>query len=179
MRRILACLVLALLASCVGLGVPRTIHISQARMQAALDERFPLRHRVLEIFELQLAAPQLRMLPQENRLAATLAIQGTNLLDKRGFDGRLVFDFGLRFDGADASVRLVQPRIEALQTGRGMRLDERLQPLAAQIVQTALDGLVLYRVKPAQIEALRAAGFRPGALTVTADGVTLAIEPLP
>ena len=175
----MVCLVVALLAACTGLSGPRTLHIPQAQMQAVLDEHFPLRRRVLEIFELRLDTPQLRMLPQRERLAATLAMRASNLLNERGFDGRMTIDFGLRYDAADASVRLLQPHVASMETPSGLRFDARLQRLAAQAVEAALDGLAVYRLKPTQIEALRAAGYRPGALTVTAEGLTITFEPLP
>jgi hypothetical protein len=38
---------------------------------------------------------------------------------------------------------------------------------------------VLYRVPAERLDKLKAAGFQPGSLQVTADGVEITIEPVP
>ena len=47
------------------------------------------------------------------------------------------------------------------------------------LAERALDDLVLYQVPDARLRALRAAGYRPGALRVTPAGLEITIEPLP
>ena len=54
----LACCVL--LAGCAGMGVPRSITLGEAELQAQLARRFPMQRSLLDTFELQLSDPKLR-----------------------------------------------------------------------------------------------------------------------
>ena len=56
---------LALLAACSSLIGPRQVELPQERMQQNLDCKFPLHHRVLGIFEVELSHPQLAILAEK------------------------------------------------------------------------------------------------------------------
>ena len=58
-----------LIAGCAGLFGPRTVEVSQAQLEELLARRFPLTRRVLEIFDVTVSAPLLRLLPDANRIA--------------------------------------------------------------------------------------------------------------
>jgi hypothetical protein len=176
----LACCVL--LAGCAGMGVPRSITLGEAELQAQLARRFPMQRSLLDTFELQLSDPTLRLDAPARRLATELTLRGSDRRSGRSLQGRLALDYGLRFEPADASIRLVQPRIESLQfepePGLSPRRSEMAQRVGIALAERLLEDLVLYRVPPERLERLKAAGFRPGTLQVTPAGVEITIEPV-
>jgi hypothetical protein len=171
----------ALLAvACAGPGVPRRIVLGQAELQAQLDKRFPMQRGLLDTFELNLHDPRLRIDGAAGRLATELALQASEKRSGRSLQGRLAVDYGLRWEVADGSIRLVQPRVDSLQlapeSGLSPRRAELLQRMGAALVERLLDDLVLYRVPEPRLRAWRTAGFQPSGLRVTPDGVEITIE---
>lgn len=171
----------------MGLGgcaaVPRSITLTEAELQQQMSKRFPVQRSLLELIDLQLADPLLRLDAQANRLATELTLRAVERrLDGRSLQGRLALDYALRFEPADASVRLVQPRVRSLQFEQmpesWARRAQMLQQMAASLAERALDDLVLYRVPENRLRAMRTAGYRPGELRVTPAGLEITIEPL-
>ena len=85
---------LALLGACAT--GPRTVSVSASELQAWIARRFPVERRVLEVFELRLSAPTVRLLPQDNRLVTELNLLATDRLSGRSQQGLQVL---LPFDG--------------------------------------------------------------------------------
>jgi hypothetical protein len=172
-----------LLAACAGLGVPRSITLGEAELQAQLAKRFPMQRSLLDTFELSLYDPRLRLDPQARRLATDLALQASDQRSGRSLQGRLSLDYALRYEPADATIRLVQPRIESLTldtaAGSTPRQAELVRRMGIALAERLLDDMVLYRVPAERMDRLKAAGFRPGTLQVTPEGVEITIEPLP
>jgi hypothetical protein len=182
-RRGLAALAALLVAGCAGPGVPRRVVLGEAELQAQLARRFPLQRSLLDTFELQLSDPRLRIDGAAGRLGTELALQASDRRNGRTLQGRLALDYGLRWEPSDGSIRLVQPRIDSLQitpeSGMSPRRTEMLQRMGATLVERLLDDLVLYRVPGPRLQAWRSAGFQPGGLQVTPDGVEITIERVP
>jgi len=172
---------LALLGACAA--GPRTVSVSASELQALIAKRFPIERRVLEVFELQLSAPTVRLLPQDNRLATELNLLATDRLSGRSLQGLLGLSFALRYEGADGTLRLMQPRVERFDVGDGSGQASRLGAQAQHVVgpwaEQLLDDAVVHRLKNEQLAALRAAGYQPGTLTVTAQGIDVVLMPLP
>ncbi len=183
-RRCAAAALAALfLAGCAGLGVPRSIRLSESELQAQLAKRFPMRRSLLDMFDLQLSDPVVRLDAAANRLATELTLSGSERRSGRSLQGRLALDYGLRWEPADGSIRLVQPRVQSLQfgdvPGLSPRRAEMAQRMGIALAERLLDDLVLYRVSAERLAALRSAGFQPGTLQVRPDGLEITIEPLP
>jgi hypothetical protein len=172
-----------LLVACAGLGVPHSIRLSESELQAQLVRRFPMQRSLLDTIDLQLSDPVLRLDAATNRLATELTLSGSERRSGRSLQGRLALDYGLRWEPADGSIRLVQPRVESLQLGDvpglSPRRAEMAQRMGIALAERLLDDLVLYRVSAERLAALRSAGYQPGALQVTPDGLEITIEPLP
>jgi hypothetical protein len=172
-----------LLTACVGLGVPSSITLGEAELQAQLDKRFPMQRSLLDTFELNLYEPRLRLDPQARRLATDLALRASDRRSGRSVQGRLALDYALRYEPSDATIRMVRPRIEslALDTASGLapHQAELVQRMGMALAERLLDDLVLYRVPVERLDRLKAAGLRPGTLQVTPKGVEITIEPLP
>jgi hypothetical protein len=180
--RRLALLLCLLLAGCAGMGVPRSLTLSEAELQAQLSKRFPMQRSLLDTFDLQLSDPRLRVDAPTRRLATELTVRGSDRRSGRSLQGRLALDYALRFEPQDGSIRLVQPRIESLEfdpePGLSARRNEMAQRMGMALAERILDDLVLYRVPEHRLQALKAAGYRPGTLQVTPAGVEITIEPL-
>jgi hypothetical protein len=173
-------LVALLLAACAG--VPRSITLSEAELQAQLARRFPMQRSLFDSIDLQLSDPRLRVDAAASRLATELQLQASERRSGRSLQGRLALDYGLRFEPADASIRLVQPRIDSLELATDAALAPRraelVQRLGAALAERLLDDLVLYRVPESRLQALRSAGVQPAALRITADGVEITFAPV-
>jgi hypothetical protein len=181
-RSAFAALAALLLAGCVGLGVPRSITLSESELQAQLAKRFPMQRSLLDMLDLRLSDPVLRLDAAANRLATELTLSGSERRSGRSLQGRLALDYGLRWEGTDGSIRLVQPRVESLQLGEvpglSPRRAEMAQRMGIALAERLLDDMVLYQVPAERLDRLRAAGYRPGTLQVTPAGVEITIEPL-
>ena len=125
-------LLTGLLAGCVGLGGPTVITLSEAEIAALIQRSFPLTRRVLEVFDVQLQAPHLRLLPAQNRLAVDLTVSTQDRLFGRTARGQLQFDSALRYDARDATVRLTQVRVQQVNLSAGSAAAGTVPPLAAK-----------------------------------------------
>jgi hypothetical protein len=171
-----------LLAACSSAFLPRSITLSEAELQAQLQRRFPMQRSLLELYDLQLSNPRLRLDGSANRLTTELTLSGTERRSGRNVQGRMLLDYALRFEPADASIRLVQPRVQSLdfapEPGSSSRRAEMAQRMGIALAERLLDDFVLYRVPDERLQRLTAAGLRPGVLRVTPAGVEITFEPV-
>ena len=170
------------LAGCAGLGAPTVITLSESELRLLLAGVFPIQRRVLELLDLELTAPMLRLLPAQNRLALTLNMSSRERLSGKVGSGHLGFDSTLRYDARDASVRLTQVRIERLsfEAGAAAATNPAAQPgnvarIGQALAERALEDLVIYRVPAERQATLRQLGLQPGAVTVTARGLEITL----
>lgn len=168
-----------LLSACATPG-PREFTLSERQILAALSERFPANRRVLEIFDVRLASPKLRLLPTEDRLMLgfDLGVQ-ERVLTSRTFKGSLMFSSGLRFDTGDSTVRLARVRRENIAIdGLPSLLASNLNRWGGLLAEELLEGAVVHKVEQSAIDQAARMGLRPGALKVTEGGVTVTLEPI-
>src|SRR5881628_2227791 len=78
-----------LLASCAGMIGPRRIELSQSRLQAGIERRFPLHNRLLDLFDVQLTRPQLAILPESDRISLTLDVSVAPPFLRQSWDGTM------------------------------------------------------------------------------------------
>jgi hypothetical protein len=167
-----------LLASCASIVGPRRVELSQARLQAGLERRFPLRNRLLELFDVQLTHPQLAILAQSERVGLTLDASVSPPFLRQSWRGTLGLSGRLLLDGAQNAVFLTDARvdrfdIEGIDAGRARDLRHAADLLVSQLVRD----LAVYTFHP---DDLRYAGVQfvptrletvPGALVVTLEAV--------
>ena len=166
----------ALLAACTGLMAPPRVRYSEGELNQMLARHFPLERRVLEVIELSLANPQLTLKPEAGRLATHFDLQASDRLSGQRWHGEVALDYGLRLDRSDHSLRIAEPRVTAFRLQRD---DGRLvssaqaERLGGFAIERVLDGAVIHRLKPEQVERLAQAGWELGELKVDAAGVEL------
>jgi hypothetical protein len=161
------------LAGCTSL-LPRDVTVSEAQLQAILDRQFPREQRWLDVFEIRVTHPTLRLMPERNRIATSMDVVVSERLEGRAFHGGLSLDHALRYEPNDGTLRLTKVRVQEL------RLDAGGSPLQGQgarigsiLAEKLLDDLVIHRLDAAQRERLRQAGLGAGEITVSARGITL------
>ncbi|WP_180125898.1 DUF1439 domain-containing protein [Rhodoferax sp. BLA1] len=154
--------------------------VSAARLQQAVAQRFPLRYPVSGLLNLDLQAPQLSLLPAQNRLGAEMAIDAAGPALQGSHHGALALDFALRYEASDLTVRAHQLRFKQLTM-------PSLQPRVALLLNTygptlserALMEVVLHRLQPSDLALPNSMGLQPGSISVTDTGLVIGFVPKP
>jgi hypothetical protein len=146
--------------------------VSARQLQQALSARFPLRYAMPGLLELTLGEPLLHLLPQHNRLGTLLPLAAAGPVLRDSYRGELDLDFGLRYEGADQSIRAHGLRVQSLRVdGLPPRSAAVLQQAATELARQHLPEVVLHRLAPRDLALADTMGLQPGAITVTADGL--------
>jgi len=165
------------LTACAGFGGPRVITFSEADIGRALARQVPVERRLLEMFDVRIGVPSVRLLPESNRLASELDVDVGDRLGGRNWRAHLALDYALRYDEADTAIHLSNVRVRQLQADPDApsRQGERIASLVAERL---LEGVALYRFKPEDLRTAQGLGVKPGAVTVTSRGVEVTLAPL-
>lgn len=160
--------------------VPSEFTLSERQILSALSERFPANRRVLEVFDVRLASPRLKLLPAEDRLMLgfDLGVQ-ERLLSSRTFKGNLMFSSGLRYDAGEAAIRLDRVRRENIALeGLPSLLASSVNRWGGLLAEELLEGAVVHTIDRTAIDQAARLGKRPGTLKVTSGGVLMTLEPI-
>ena len=183
-RRLIAgggALAVLLLAGCAALAPrPRTVEISEVQLVELINRQFPFSSRYLELFDVSLSAPRVRLMPTEDRIGTAFSYSlGSLLLGSRSFQGELALSYGLRFEPSDHTVRLSQVRVEDFEVpGVPSAYASRASRLGVLLAENLLKDLVIHRLKPEDLQAARGWGYQPGALSVVPGGLRLQLDPV-
>ena len=154
--------------------------VSLGDLQTMLTPHFPLGYQVPGFLSWRIEAPDLGLLPSENRLRARMALLAEGAALNRQQTGSLDVDFGLRFEPRDRTVRT-----RALRVGRvsfpGLRPEaqQMIQIYGPALAEAALQDAVLHQLQEKDLSMLHTLGLRPGPITVTATGLFIGFEPRP
>ena len=169
------------LSACSGLGGgARQVDISEQRLLALISKQFPVKRRYLELFEISLTEPRLRLMPEENRIGTRFDyVASTVLKSGRPWSGQLELSYGLRYEASDQTVRLDQVRLEGFQVaGVPPSMAQQLRGSGTQIAETMLQDLVVHRFKPEDLRKVDGMGYQPGVLKVVPGGLRLQLDPV-
>ena len=174
----LALAVGGVLASCASIVGPRRIELSQARLQAGLERRFPLHNRMLELFDVQLTRPRLTILPETDRVCLTLDVSVAPPFLRQSWNGTLALSGHLVLDNARNAVVLSATHVDRFDVD-GMDSD-RVRDLgraADVLVNQLLREMPVYSFHP---DDLRYAGmqFVPTRLETAPDALFVTLEPV-
>jgi hypothetical protein len=175
--KLLGCALLVLLLGACVLGL-RDITLSEAELQALIERHVAKQHRVAEVIDLTLERPQIRLLPDRNRIASALDITALERISGRTLRGSLSAEHTLRYEPADTTLRIAQLRVQdfKLDLGAGA-LTGTAARLSAVFVERALEDAVVWRASESQREALSRAGVQRATIQVTARGVEVKFSP--
>jgi hypothetical protein len=168
------------LGGCAGLGSgPRTVEVSEARLVALMSRSFPRSQRYLDLFDVTLGTPRVRLIPEQNRIGTELAYSlGSSVLSERQMQGTLGLTYGLRFEPSDATVRLAGVKVERFDlSGLPKAYAGRAHQLGALLAENLFRDLVVHRLDAAEVRRLEGRGLKPGALSVVPGGLRLQLEP--
>lgn len=173
---VLGCAVL--LASCANLAGPRQVELPLSKLQAGIERRFPLNNHLMELFDVQLTRPQVRLMPDSGRVGLDMDASVAppflrqSWRGSMGLSGRLVIDMGR------GAILMAEPRVErfAIDGVDGPR-QRQLEKAANVLMQQVVTDLPVYSFK---MEDLRFAGiqFTPTRIATTASGLVVTLEPL-
>lgn len=170
--------VITMLAGCTGLFVPHSVELSQAQLQQLIERQFPIERRYLELLDVGIAAPQLQLRTETNRLAAEFEVRVTDRLYRVPHRGNLALTVGLRFEASDYTLRVSDVRVDRLDIdGAPALLRQQLDRVAVLLAEQALNDRVVYALRPKDIDALEGRGLRPGDIRVTPTGVLITLAP--
>jgi hypothetical protein len=148
--------------------------VTTAQLQDAVAKRFPLRKRAEGILDITVQAPQLRMMPELNRLGAAMAVDAGGQALRRAYPGTFDLDFALRYEASDMTIRAHQLRVNTLQfDGLPMEVSMLLASYGPQLAEQALQGAVLHTLKPQDLALPDSMGVQPSTITVTAKGLVI------
>ncbi|MEP6772466.1 MAG: DUF1439 domain-containing protein [Polaromonas sp.] len=148
--------------------------VTTAQLQEAIAKRFPMRKRANGLVDLQVEVPQLRMLPEKNRLGATMAVEAAGPALGRAYPGTFDLDFALRYEPSDMTVRAHALRVNTLQfDGLAPQASMLLSGYGPQLAEQALQGAVLHTFKPQELALPDSMGVQPGSITVTERGLVI------
>ena len=174
LRAAVALIACCLLASCAGMVGPRQIEVSQDRLQQSLDRRFPMHHRVLAVFDVELSHPQLAIEGDNDRVALTLDATVAPLLARQQWHGSMAISGRLVVDRARNAVYISDAHVDRFVfDGMDEGRQQQLASVANLLSEKTLKDMAVYTFKP---EDLRYAGMqfmltnistRPGALVAT------------
>ncbi|TFW30010.1 DUF1439 domain-containing protein [Duganella callida] len=151
-------LIAGMLAACASLIGPRQVELSQERLQDSLARKFPIHHRVLSVFEVELSHPQLAVQPESDRVALTVDLGVTPLLARQSWHGSMLVSGRLRVDSQRNAIYLADAHVDRfvmdnLDEGKRQQLTSVANLLSDQLIRD----VPVHSFKP---EELRYAGVQ-------------------
>jgi hypothetical protein len=166
----------SLLASCATVIGPRRFELSQSRLQAGLERRFPLRNRLLELFDVQMTRPRLAIMPETERVGLSLDVSVSPPFVRKSWNGTLAMSGHLVLDNVRNAVVLSATHVDSFDVeGMDGNHVRDLGRAADLLVNQLMRDMPVYTFRP---EDLRYAGVQfiptrletaPGALFVTLE----------
>jgi hypothetical protein len=148
--------------------------VSIEQMQQALAQRFPRRYPLAGLLDLNVQAPRLRLLPEQNRLGTEMVVQAAGPALRRSYTGAFDLDFALRYEASDQSIRAHQLHVNSLRfADLPLRPAELLDAYGPALAEQTLQEVVLHTLRPQDLALADVMGLEPGSITVTAQGLTI------
>ena len=163
-------------AGCSGKTVPSSVSVSQQKLQEMVSRRFPKQFPVAGLLQLDLTAPQLSMVPERNMLNAVIPAELSGKVLREKYNGQLNVDFALRYEPTDRTLRAHQIKVNSLEmNGLAPAMSDMLATYATALAEQALGQVVLYQLQDKDLALVDALAMEPGAITVTPQGLTVAL----
>jgi hypothetical protein len=159
---------------CTSVAAQPRFTVPAEQLQQAVGKRFPLRYPVAGLVDLAVQSPALKLLPEQNRLSATMAIEASGPALHRKQNGTFEVDFALKFDVSDRTLRATALRFKRLSfPGLRPEASEMLNLYGQALSEQALLEVVLHQLKPQDMVMADALGMQPGSITVTDKGLVI------
>jgi hypothetical protein len=150
--------------------------VPRKELQAQIETRFPVTLRYLQFLEVRLTQPQLGLDAAANRATIQALAEVRNPLTTQPLAGRLAISSGLKFDAAALALRLDRPTADRVELqGVSPRDAQQLQAIGAVVAEEVLRDYALHTFKPEELK-MGMRTFKPGAITVVADGIKVQLD---
>jgi hypothetical protein len=167
-----------LMVGCAALFGPRDVEVSQAQLQQAVERRFPIERRYLELLDVTVAAPRVLLRPEANRIATEFEVLVSDRVFHGQHRGTIALNYGLRFEPSDNSVRLTNVRIDRFDIdGVSALLRQQLDRVGVMLAEQTLNERPIYTLRPKDVETVQGHGYRPGDIRVTSSGLIITLLP--
>jgi hypothetical protein len=163
-------------AGCANLGAPTSVGISESELTLLLARQFPMERKVMEVIDLQVTNPQLRLLPDQNRIASEFDLFAFERLLGSRTQGHVALDYALRFEPSDHTIRVTQVRVRDLRLESGPNaLHGAGERIGTLVAEDLMENLPVYKMKQSQVDRMESLGLTGGPVTVTPRGIQMAI----
>jgi len=165
-----------LLSSCASLVGPRKVEVPLHKLQAGLERRFPLKHRLMQVFDIRLSRPLLSVQPEQGRVALALDASVSPPFARDAWSGNLAFSGRLYVDPGRPAVMMAEPRVDRLVIGANPEAERQLTRVANTLIDTVARDMPVYAFDP---QDLRYAGIQyvPVRIETTRSGLLVTLEP--
>ncbi len=178
-RALLFATALVLLSACASLESGRTITLSDADLTRLLEQHGPFQRRLLEVLDVRIDHPTVKLKPFSNRLVSDLNLSTTERMSGKTYRGHLVVEYGLHYDDTLKAIRMNDVDVSTLDIeGLPSPKQTGLDRLGALIAEQLLDGAVVYRFKPSDLRDAKGQGLKPSGVDVTSRGVEIHLSTL-
>jgi hypothetical protein len=168
----------SVLSGCAGVLMPSSITLSEADLARWMERSLPIDRRMLDVLDVSITGPQVRLLPAQNRLAVSLNVKARDRLFSNSWNGRLALDSALRWNAADQSLRLRQVAVSDFSIDAGSAaMRSQFERVGSVLAERVLEDWAIYTLPADKHEVLQRAGRMPSAVTVTRRGVEITFEP--
>ena len=148
--------------------------VSIEQLQRVIAGRFPARYPVGNLFNLDVDAPRLRLLPELNRVASEMVLRAAGPALRRSYRGSFDVDFALRYEPSDQSIRAHELRVHSFRLpGLPPQTLKLLDAYGQALAEQALLEVVLHRLRPGDLALADTMGLQPGDITVTPEGLVI------
>jgi hypothetical protein len=153
MQRLFLIALICTLSACAGSA--RSVHISESELQSRITKELLIPMTLLQIFDVQLSNPVVKLDAGSERLNAQLDTRINSPLNAEPVVGKIDISGKLRFDAQSNTVMLAESRIEHIDI-KGMGIDDKYSQLfnllAARLGGELLDNVPLYTLKPDELK---------------------------
>lgn len=162
----------ATLLACSAVTAQPRFTVSKDQLQQVVAKRFPMRYPIAGLLDLAVQAPEIQLLPEKNRLSATMAVEASGPALNRKQAGTFEVEFALRYEVSDRTLRATALRFKRL-TFPGLRPEasEMLNLYGQALSEKALLEVALHQLRPQDLSMADALGMQPGSITVTEQGL--------
>lgn len=178
MKRLLLLLPLALLlAACATLLGPQEVEVPLARMQQALERRFPFNNRYLELLDIRVTNPKITLLPESNRVLTSMDTAIAPPFLQRSWNGKLAVSGELRIDPSRSAVVLAAPQVESFDVqGLDPLYANRVRAIGSLLAEQLLADYPLYTFHPDELRTL-GGSYYPSKITTRGNALVVSFEP--
>ncbi len=173
-RQWLTTLAVALLLGSTVAQAQPSYTVTTAQLQQAVAKKFPMRYPVGGLLELTLQPPELRLLPEQNRLGTQMVVDAGGPALSRSTTGNFDVDFALRYEPSDQSIRAHKLKVNRLSlSGMPPGPAALLQAYGPALAEQSLLEVVLHKLEPKDLMLADSLGVEPGTITGTARGLVI------